>query len=257
MALTFTLSGDWSSVEGPRRKSRGTIAFDSSYATGGESFTPANVGLRVIEQLVVEPTNGYYFEYDISGQLLKVFKAQSSGVIDVSTTRTLNDAGGTSEALYNYSLPASTLSATGMGVRVQAWGYTLGDTTAKQLRAIFGTYIVTSANVAASTAVSWNTDFIVIRTGAATQSAYGTFYVMYPTGGPGVSANIQWNAPNMTLSAAQAVGISVSGNPNQITQEGQITELFTAQGTGTVGVEVPNAADLSGLTGVNFTAIGY
>ena len=259
MALSFTFTGDHTSVEGPRRKMRGTLAFDSSYAAGGESLTPAAVGMRVIEQLQTEPTNGYYFEYDITNQLLKAFKSQSSGVIDVSTTRTLNDSGGTTEALYNYSLPASTLSATGMGIRMKAWGYVLNDSTVKQIRAIFGSHIVVSGNIVGSTAVSWNAETIVVRTGAATQSAYGTMTLAFPQGASntGCSANIQWNAPAMTLSSAQAVGISVSGNANQITQEGQLTELFAAQGTGTVGIEVPNAADLSGLTGVNFTAIGF
>ena len=256
MALTFTFTGDHTSVEGPRRKMRGTLAFDSSYLAGGESLTPAAVGMRVIEQLQVEPTNGYYFEYDVTNELLKAFKSQSSGVIDVSSTQTLNDSGGFNEALYNYSLPASTLSVNGMGVRYQAWGYVLAGSTAKQLQGVFGTAVVASANIPASQATSWNAEVIVIRTSATTQSAVGNMTLFFNSG-TSVSANTQWTATAMTLTSAQAVGMACSGNANQIGQMGQLTEMFASQGTGTVGIEVPNAADLSGLTGVNFTAIGY
>lgn len=42
----------------------GTLAFDSSYPTGGESFDPVALGLSEIESIVFNSTSGYVFEYD-------------------------------------------------------------------------------------------------------------------------------------------------------------------------------------------------
>jgi len=49
------------------------IAFDSSYPTGGESLTPANLGLKQILQVHVSPKSGYLFEYDYDNEKLKAF----------------------------------------------------------------------------------------------------------------------------------------------------------------------------------------
>lgn len=46
------------------------LAFDSSYPTGGESVTPAMLGLNTIDFLLVEPAGGYSFEYVHATSLL-------------------------------------------------------------------------------------------------------------------------------------------------------------------------------------------
>src|SRR5687768_15933821 len=46
------------------------LAFDSSYPTGGESVTPAMLGLNTIDFLLAEPSGGYTFEYDHADGLL-------------------------------------------------------------------------------------------------------------------------------------------------------------------------------------------
>lgn len=46
------------------------VAFDSSYPTGGESVTPAMLGLNTIDFLIAEPAGGYTFEYDHDDELL-------------------------------------------------------------------------------------------------------------------------------------------------------------------------------------------
>jgi len=74
MALTFTLSGDWQGNVGNQRYVQGTLAFDSSYPTGGESLTAANIGLRVIEQIDVQPRSGYVFDYNYTDSLLLVYR---------------------------------------------------------------------------------------------------------------------------------------------------------------------------------------
>ena len=64
MALTVTLSGDWMESIGSRRAVNATIAFDSSYPTGGESLTAANLGLGVLDKVEIESKSGYTFSYD-------------------------------------------------------------------------------------------------------------------------------------------------------------------------------------------------
>src|SRR3990167_9886713 len=86
MALTVTRTGDWQHLAGNRRVANITVAFDYSYPTGGESLTAADVGMRVIEKVQVQPDNGYNFEFDYTNNLLLVYKDQSSGVLDINTT---------------------------------------------------------------------------------------------------------------------------------------------------------------------------
>lgn len=52
------------------------ITFDSSYATGGESLTPADLGFDtnvVIVQLTAHTAAGYQFEYDYTNKKLKAY----------------------------------------------------------------------------------------------------------------------------------------------------------------------------------------
>lgn len=68
MGLTVGLTGDWLESIGNKRAVVGTIAFDSSYPTGGESLTAANIGLGVIDHMTIEPKGGYVFEYDYANK---------------------------------------------------------------------------------------------------------------------------------------------------------------------------------------------
>lgn len=65
MALTVAVSEHM--VTGNKRMTRGTLAFDSSYPTGGESFTARNMGLKFVDRVDFEARSGYLFEYDYSG----------------------------------------------------------------------------------------------------------------------------------------------------------------------------------------------
>ena len=64
MALTLTYTGDWSRVAGNQRVSVVSVAFDASYATGGESLTARDLGLVVLTSVIAQPKSGYTFEYD-------------------------------------------------------------------------------------------------------------------------------------------------------------------------------------------------
>jgi hypothetical protein len=63
----------WASeVPGTRREVRGTITFDSSYPTGGEAVTLAQLGLTRLDWLSVETTDGYVPAWDSSTSAPKV-----------------------------------------------------------------------------------------------------------------------------------------------------------------------------------------
>ena len=53
------------------------IAFDSSYANGGESITPADLGLLRIDNMIIEPKGGYTFEYDSTNEKIKVSSSET------------------------------------------------------------------------------------------------------------------------------------------------------------------------------------
>lgn len=63
---------------GSLRIHTGTVAFDSSYPTGGEALTPSNIALATIESIWVEDALGFSFEYDYTDQKLK---ARCPGVV--------------------------------------------------------------------------------------------------------------------------------------------------------------------------------
>ncbi len=73
MALTITRTGDWLGNAGNETTATVTIAFDSSYDSGGESLTPANLGLGVITHVTIEPKGGYVFEYDYTNKKVIVY----------------------------------------------------------------------------------------------------------------------------------------------------------------------------------------
>ena len=49
------------------------VAFDNSYAIGGESVTANNLGMSTIDRLIIEPCQGYTFEWDDDNSKIKVF----------------------------------------------------------------------------------------------------------------------------------------------------------------------------------------
>jgi len=73
MASTITLSGDWLNTFGAKRATRGSGNLGNPYASGGIAVTPAQVGLGVLEDLNVQPTSGYVFEYVPSTGKVKAY----------------------------------------------------------------------------------------------------------------------------------------------------------------------------------------
>lgn len=78
MALTTTVNKN--SVIGEQRLVTFTTAFDSSYPTGGESLTPADLGLVRIDFLECSPKSGMLFEYDYADEaLMAIFPTGGAG----------------------------------------------------------------------------------------------------------------------------------------------------------------------------------
>ena len=85
MALTVAVSEH--GIANNKRSNRGTLAFDSSYPTGGESLTASNVGLSRIEEMLLQPKSGYSFEFDHDNDKVIVYSATALP----STVGTIND----------------------------------------------------------------------------------------------------------------------------------------------------------------------
>jgi hypothetical protein len=49
------------------------VAFDNSYSIGGEAITANSLGISTIERLLIEPCQGYTFEWDDDNSKIKVF----------------------------------------------------------------------------------------------------------------------------------------------------------------------------------------
>lgn len=71
MALGITVNDR--SVYGNKKIVIASLAFDSSYPTNGESFTPADVSLDTISFISFEQRAGYLFEYDYTNKKIKVY----------------------------------------------------------------------------------------------------------------------------------------------------------------------------------------
>lgn len=62
------------------------IAFDSSYAFGGESFAAGKTALSKFYKVEIEPVAGYTFEYDYVNSKIKVFKPAPAIIIEEQQT---------------------------------------------------------------------------------------------------------------------------------------------------------------------------
>lgn len=92
MALTVAKTS--SGIEGVRRYWEGTVDFDSSYATGGESFNPSTsptIGVSSLDRIdwvSIAPKSGYTFEYSFHASTPKILAY--SGSSEVSNTTDLS-----------------------------------------------------------------------------------------------------------------------------------------------------------------------
>ena len=97
MALTVAVTERGQS--GNKLKNRGTIAFDDSYPTGGESLTANQLGLRVVDNVTFEVHEGFGFDYVYGSALVQAFFSDytagaSGALIEVANGTDLSSVGG-------------------------------------------------------------------------------------------------------------------------------------------------------------------
>lgn len=95
MALTITLDAqpNGRAVAGAKAIRRGTITFDSSYATGGEAVTAASMELTSIDDLRVDSSAGYVFEWDKTNAKIKAYRQKdpaAAGGADIALPEVAN-----------------------------------------------------------------------------------------------------------------------------------------------------------------------
>lgn len=85
MALTVSVTRR--NVSGNQNIVTGTVAFDSSYTTGGLALTAATLGLRVVDMIIIQPRSGFVFDYDYTNSKLLAFtQGATTGATAVSGT---------------------------------------------------------------------------------------------------------------------------------------------------------------------------
>lgn len=98
MASTITLAGDWLVSIGNRRQVTGTGNLGNPYAAGGIAVTAGQVGLGVIENMIIQPAGGYTFEYVATTGKVKAYRvgipAGTIAVTDGAVTVTGGQAAG-------------------------------------------------------------------------------------------------------------------------------------------------------------------
>jgi hypothetical protein len=130
----------------------------------------------------------------------------------------------TESTLITYNLPANTLSATGKGIRVRAWGATNGSTVGKTIKLYFGTDVVFSNDVTPSpNNLDWEFEYELYRTGAATQKSISKGFV----GAVPQTTNYASHSKDPTIAQViKVTGQNASGTANEIFAEGLTVEFI-------------------------------
>lgn len=71
--MTYNKTGDWLHSLGDLKCTITSIDFDSSYPTGGEALTAANLGLSKVEFVSIQSKDGYVFNYDYTNSKVLVY----------------------------------------------------------------------------------------------------------------------------------------------------------------------------------------
>ena len=95
-----------------------------------------------------------------------------TGTIAVDVTQTVSGAG-SPVTLKSFTLQAGKLAVANTGIRIRAYGTTANNANAKSVRLSFGATLVQSIVLNISTTAAWELSATIIRTGAATQKAFG------------------------------------------------------------------------------------
>jgi len=241
VAIVFTLDYTTPHRMGKRRVQSGTLAFDNSYTTAGEAITAAQLGfITVIDQLVVTGgAKGHKIEFDQAGLLLKVTApAYSRHLVNPAQAPvTLTDA-------------AADITTFQFGRDLYVVGFSSVVTTVLACETVQPAVLVAKRD---ADGVS-NSVTMATITYAATD-AVGVVDSIFAGGG------------------AVGDGVATSTLPYRVPAGYTIVLRHSVQGTGVAatgaakchifvadideGEDLWSTADLSGLTAVEFIALGY
>jgi hypothetical protein len=160
---------------------------------------------------------------DLDGSQLTGLNKKLSGQFT-----SLGNVGSGEDTLMSYTLPAGTLSADGMAVRVTAFGTYAANTNSKNVKGYVGSTVVVggTANTVNLASHRWVAVVEIIRTGASASLTFGRFTRGNTVeGGEAVTVRQQTQAESW----AAPVSISFTGegvSNNDITQSGMIIELL-------------------------------
>lgn len=91
MALALTEKERSRTVLGNKRFVVFDIAWDSSYPTGGESLSAADVGMTEIENVAVSGgAGGYFFDYDTANSKMLAYYYDYNGAADGAAIQVAN-----------------------------------------------------------------------------------------------------------------------------------------------------------------------
>ena len=105
LAITITLTKSYRNSAGEHVRI-GTIAFDTSYPTNGESLTATDVNLSVMRNVQVQTTSGYLFEYDLTNSKVKAYYASGSPAV-ANAAVTLDTGASGAEAAHTHPAPTA------------------------------------------------------------------------------------------------------------------------------------------------------
>lgn len=148
-------------------------------------------------------------------------KGRTVSLVDVNTTQAGTPASTVATALSTFNLPANSLSANGLGVRIDAWGTLAANGSAKQIRLQFGNTVVVGSTTTGS-ATSWRANAVVLRTASTTYEAIGTLL-------EGANSIVTQATPDANSTAAiaiQLIGQNSSSFANEIVAEGMTVEFL-------------------------------
>lgn len=243
--MALTISNKQFRTEGARRGVTLDVAFDSSYPTGGESLSLADLGfVATVDQLQAENKDGYRFEYDESNKTLIVHDKPY-----VETSLTLTDADGAAAA----------------GVLV----YVHIDEVSEQGSARAHLEFVSPTNAdGTGTAYSGGPTYYIQDDDDAATGGVALYFDEDATIGSRLLANTgrdclvdigNGRVIKVTHNATPATpGVAIYFDEDAAATHGrlQFVSPTNVSGSETTQTEVANATDLSGLTGVRIDATG-
>lgn len=156
----------------------------------------------------------------------------TGGTLKIDTTSTSSNG---AADLITYTLPQNTLTTTGRGLRIKAWGIKTASANAATVQMQIGGNVLISKILSATAGVSdvWELEAIFIRTGLNAQLGYGKGVHTGATGQaapPDVAANYSFQqqgtyALTETASAVIKVNASVA-TLAEVTQKGLLIEAI-------------------------------